>query len=861
MINVVPHPLAQTLAKSYTNEKFLKFFKTKIVGQKTSYCEIFTNDKEVKPYFDRDCLLAEEPSQDWVAAHLDLCKQNILTCFSEFGVSEGHINWQGRHRWVNTPKGRLYKVGFHFIVNGFKIPYKNIACQLKKCKQEAFWDMSVYNTNSLFYMVDTVKKGDSVELKAMSEPDKPWLHIVQYLHGSEHLITLAPDVVERHAPSTFEHADLGVESNEMVGKLTNLLRDCGDKTSKWDGKVIKNNSYYFRNLRGRKCLLTGEFHKENNFYLIPQPDGTTLYKCLAHTHEGGVNNSAVYLGRWKPAECLIEDDETDTPPRLIDDDEDDEPQTAPPTPPPAEDKKGVFKDMFLHTSFRVGIITSLRQAYNKEKHKKKKEILKFAMLKYFDRFFLTLNSTKIEVIELVYDDQNRLVDYIRRSKQETDKLCANALWTGGDGKMTGAFGMWWVWDLKNTYDRLVYKPNGVIGPREFNLFLGFKVDLEYDWKNYEVDKTKIEKMLFHIEQVICNGDEVVFVYFMKWLKVMLIEKRKTGICPVMIGGQGLGKGAFLENFLGDLLIGGDVDGKRSKGSYCMLGNMNDLLGQFNQLSVNRFFINLNEAGSGSGYKQAGLLKTLITDKTMRWEQKGLDTLVIQNLLNLIISGNEEKPIKTDMDDRRYLIMIINEMFKQNKDYFRALFAEMETEDMPAYFMKYLDTMVDSSDFFLTNVPMTEGKMEMVQHSIPSPAKFVSALCQGLDTCSYETEVEPNKRGMLRVDWLEGGCVHTEVFYKCYEEWYKGQGYGQYDCKKHSRDDFTKFFTSLGIDITQRRKHGVKKQAFIFGTDRGHIWELLKTKKYVTGFLNLNGEKDNLEGGGGTGVGHPDMDRM
>ena len=219
----------------------------------------------------------------------------------------------------------------------------------------------------------------------------------------------------------------------------------------------------------------------------------------------------------------------------------------------------------------------------------------------------------------------------------------------------------------------------------------------------------------------CGGRGRMFRYLMSWLRAVLVEKRRPQVAVVLCSSEhGAGKGLVLDSFIGAKLMG--------KGSYVQIGDINAIVGQFNDLSVNRLLINADEASSyGAAFKQNNIMRSLITEPTRKWERKGLDPVQADNFTNLVVTTNDAVPVKVECSDRRYFVLTPSSSKVGDRAYFDALAAQVGDPHAAVHFFKFLQQFEPVPD--LWDIPLTEEKRELMEVNIPKPARFLQSEMQ------------------------------------------------------------------------------------------------------------------------------------
>ena len=91
-------------------------------------------------------------------------------------------------------------------------------------------------------------------------------------------------------------------------------------------------------------------------------------------------------------------------------------------------------------------------------------------------------------------------------------------------------------------------------------------------------------VLNHIK-ILCNNENEVYEYFIKWIAQMIQFPEIKSICPTLISKEGAGKGSFIylmQRMLGKNKVFETTDPSR------------EVWGQFNGLMSDCFLVNLNE---------------------------------------------------------------------------------------------------------------------------------------------------------------------------------------------------------------------------------------------------------------------------
>ena len=73
----------------------------------------------------------------------------------------------------------------------------------------------------------------------------------------------------------------------------------------------------------------------------------------------------------------------------------------------------------------------------------------------------------------------------------------------------------------------------------------------------------------------------------------------------------------------------------------------------------------------------GKLKDLITNKHITLERKGMEPIVVDNNLHIMITTNEDWAAPKEVNDRRYLILRTNNNRLNDQKYFQGIIKQMK----------------------------------------------------------------------------------------------------------------------------------------------------------------------------------------
>ena len=330
---------------------------------------------------------------------------------------------------------------------------------------------------------------------------------------------------------------------------------------------------------------------------------------------------------------------------------------------------------------------------------------------YLNRHFcIIVGQDKSLWVELVYKD-NIIIEhiiiklYIDLKNKIPGSICIETK----PNTFIPVIDLWNNWKYRREYRKIVFEP-GVKNEKNLNLFTGFKFKRD---DTFEIDEDKIEKVLFHCKNVLSDGNEEVYEYFLDiFAWILQYPNKRLGIAIICKSIQGVGKNLFFEHFFGEKIIG--------RHAICV-ADPDQVVGKFNSSMEGKVYTVVNELKSeGNCKKQSSLLKSLITDITNKIERKGIDAITIGNKNNYVFLTNDDNTLCIDVDDRRYLCIKASGKYK-NPEYFSILIDNMKDENAEHFFHYLMNR--DVENLMRSKIPLTKYKVELMMSSVNNIIKW------------------------------------------------------------------------------------------------------------------------------------------
>ena len=191
------------------------------------------------------------------------------------------------------------------------------------------------------------------------------------------------------------------------------------------------------------------------------------------------------------------------------------------------------------------------------------------------------------------------------------------------------------------------------------------------WQGFAVEPCPGKWGLFksHIRDIICGGNVEMFEWVMDWMADLVQHPaHPKGVALILQGIEGCGKGTFAAML-----------GKVFGSHYKHVTDEEHLVGRFNGHLMDAVLVFADEVTYGGSKKVAGKLKSMVTEKYVLMEKKGIDTIMVKNNVHLLVASNENWVIPAGPESRRWLCLAVLPDRAGDRAYFTALHEQMEQE--------------------------------------------------------------------------------------------------------------------------------------------------------------------------------------
>lgn len=293
----------------------------------------------------------------------------------------------------------------------------------------------------------------------------------------------------------------------------------------------------------------------------------------------------------------------------------------------------------------------------------------------------------------------------------------------GKGKPPSEAELWLEWSNRREYAGLCFAPEREPKNNYYNLWKGFTCKPTPPELANDDQKRGLEMFLSHAKDNVCGGDEKLFRWLMGYFAHLMQKPYERPLTTLVFKGRkGTGKNALVER-VGRLL---------GSSHYLVAHDGRYLTSNFNGHMDSCLMLVLDEAFWSGDKAAEGKLKGITTAPEIMIERKGKEPYMVDNLVRLIVIGNEDWLIPASQDERRYAVFQMGEGKMQNREFFRTMRVLLDEKRGGELLLHYLKTF-DLSTVDVNDAPKTEALLEQ-------KLKSGSALEQWWHECLIEGQL-------------------------------------------------------------------------------------------------------------------------
>lgn len=298
-----------------------------------------------------------------------------------------------------------------------------------------------------------------------------------------------------------------------------------------------------------------------------------------------------------------------------------------------------------------------------------------SMLRAFNRRYAVIRTSggvRILVEPLTAEDDVQFETQNDVALYEKNRI----VWVteGKSTKKMEAFKMWLEWEKRRTYRSVVFAPGERTPKDVYNLFQGWPYEpVATTWTDILENKDEPvpgdwSMLRGHIYENICESNDEHFQWLMTWI-AMLFQKpqSKPGSTVVITGEKGTGKSTLFD-YINQLLGRCGITVSQRK----------QIVGQFNGHLATTLLMVCEEAFWAADPQAEGVLKDMITNKSVLIEKKGYDPIQSQNYTRLALISNNEWVVPASLkDERRFFVLRCSSAVRGNIKFFEDMREQME----------------------------------------------------------------------------------------------------------------------------------------------------------------------------------------
>ena len=280
---------------------------------------------------------------------------------------------------------------------------------------------------------------------------------------------------------------------------------------------------------------------------------------------------------------------------------------------------------------------------------------------------------------------------------------------------------WLDWPGRREYAGVVFAPEREARNGYYNMWRGFTVGpLPYE-QAPEAARKGFDDFMAHVKENICNRNPENFNWLVAYFAHLIQRPYDRPLTSLVFkGSKGVGKNAFVDR-IGKLL---------GKEHYLVAHDGRYLTSNFNGHMESCLCMVLDEAFWSGDKAAEGKLKGLTTSPELRIERKGKESYTADNLMRVIVIGNEDWLVPASADERRYAVYEVGEGRKQDNAFFQEMRINMDENGGNRILLDYLKNF-DLSSVDINRAPKTNALLDQKLSSLePLEAWWFSCLSDG-----------------------------------------------------------------------------------------------------------------------------------
>ena len=271
-------------------------------------------------------------------------------------------------------------------------------------------------------------------------------------------------------------------------------------------------------------------------------------------------------------------------------------------------------------------------------------------------------------------------------------------------------------------------------------------------KTYTPKPEAVDLIRNHI-MILCNHDQYCYDYFIKWIACLIQFPSIKLSMPVFVSREGGGKGSLLRLF--STILGASKILQTQEPS-------KEVWGEFNSLMLNSYLVCLDEISKKEMTGCEGKIKGLITEPTIRINDKGKSRFEVESYHKFIAFSNPDaygnEPMNTTDGDRRKWFVQCSDELVRNKPYFDKFYQTLDDVDSMKTVFEYFNTLADAQDVLSLALPVTEYNQSLKDMAVPPLKMFITDFM----TTNTKSTISTSELYEMLKEWTS----KTGIRYEC-----------------------------------------------------------------------------------------------
>ncbi|MRN43271.1 MULTISPECIES: primase-helicase family protein [unclassified Brucella] len=315
---------------------------------------------------------------------------------------------------------------------------------------------------------------------------------------------------------------------------------------------------------------------------------------------------------------------------------------------------------------------------------------------------VVLHGSRVVITHQEYDPTIGRTRTVFLKPDDCKKLYANVFVDVARARVPLAAVDWWLEHRDRKQAKgVVFDPKGD-AEDYFNLWKGFSITPK---------KKDCQRFLDFIREVICDGDEEQYHFFIGYFAHMIQlpwELPETAL--ILVGDQGTGKSFVIKQFARLIAEHATTVSKRQH-----------LVGSFNAHMAHTILLTADEVSIATRFA-TNALKAPITEPYVLHEAKGHDAVAIRNCTRYVILTNDPHVVLMGPNERRFAVYEVGNQKQQNHEFFAELSSYMDNGGLEGL-MYHLQNFDLSSPFNIRKVPPSKGRARQIEQSFSDVEKY------------------------------------------------------------------------------------------------------------------------------------------